>query len=60
MVLDDSDYYIAATLDAASEGLNLEAVIIACEVSDSAEDFFWAIQAGIRLKEILNDNARRH
>lgn len=60
MVLDDRDYYTTATLDAASEGLNVEAVVIACEVSGSAEDFFWAIQAGIRLKEILNDIARRH
>lgn len=58
MVLDDSEYYIAATLDVACEGLSIEAVSAACEVSDSAEDFFWAVQAAIRLKEICDDNTR--
>ena len=58
MVLDDSEYYIAATLDVACEGLSIEAVSVACEVSDSAEDFFWAVQAAIRLKEMCDDRTR--
>jgi len=58
VVLDDSEYHIAATLDVACEGLSIEAVSAACEVSDSAEDFFWAVQAAIRLKEICDDNTR--
>lgn len=52
MTLEDSQYYLAAAADIAMEGLDVSAVILAEEVSDSAEAFFWAIQAAIRLKEL--------
>lgn len=56
MDLCDSDYYTAACLDTACEQLPLSAICAACEVAESAEEFFWAVQAAIRLKEIINAN----
>ena len=55
MDLDDADYYTAACLDAACEQLPLSAVSAACEVAEDAEQFFWAVQAAVRLKEVCDE-----
>lgn len=52
--LDDMDYMKSACLDTAFEELDGKAVCCACSVAETAEQFFWAIQASIRLKEITN------
>lgn len=52
------DYYTAACLDTACEQLPLVAVCAACDVSQSAEEFFWAVQAAIKLKEVCGANRR--
>lgn len=54
MTLDDLDYYIAGFFDAAYENLPFETVLIAEEISENGEQFFWAVQAAVRLKEICN------
>lgn len=58
MNLTADDYWLAACLDTAYEGISGEAVTAACEVSENAEQFFWAVQTAIRLKELINDNTR--
>lgn len=60
MVLSDQDYMVAACCDVLVEQLTLQDVATANEVSNSAEEFFWAIQAVVRLKEIRDDNQRRY
>ena len=54
MELDDSDYWIAACSDIAYERLDVEAISAACRVSESAEEFFWAVQAAVLLKEVCD------
>ena len=54
MTLTQDDYYIAACLDTAYEKLNVEAISAACEVAQNAEEFFWAVQTGVKLKEVTN------
>ena len=58
MTLTESDYYTAACLDTAYEGLDVEAVSAACRVSENAEEFFWAVQAAVMLKEVIDANRR--
>jgi len=58
MTLTESDYYTAACLDTAYEGLDVEAISAACRVSQNAEEFFWAVQAAVRLKEICDANSQ--
>ena len=58
MELDDSDYWIASCLDTAYEGLSVEAISAACRVSENAEEFFWAVQAAVALKEICDANSK--
>lgn len=55
MTIDDKDYYTAACLDTACEQLSLSAVSAACEVAEDAEQFFWAVQAAIKLKEVSDE-----
>ena len=54
MDLCDSDYYIAACLDTAYEKLDVETISAACSAARNAEEFFWAVQAGVRLKEVCD------
>lgn len=54
MKLSDDDYYIAAVCDAVAENLTLGAVDAAHSVASNAEQFFWAVQAAVRLKEIAD------
>ena len=58
MTLTESDYYTAACLDIAYERLDVEAVSAACRVSENAEEFFYAVQAAVMLKEICDANRR--
>ena len=58
MTLTESDYYTAACLDTAYERLDVEAISAACRVSENAEEFFWAVQASVMLKEVCNANRR--
>lgn len=54
MCLDDSDYWIAACSDIAYEGLDVDAISAACRVARNAEEFFWAVQAAVKLKEVID------
>ena len=56
MTLTESDYYTAACLDTAYEGLDVEAISAACRVSENAEEFFWAVQAAVMLKGVCDAN----
>ena len=47
------DYAAAACADALVEGLTLSALQAAHEVSETPEQFFWAVQASIKLKELV-------
>lgn len=47
------DYAVAACADALVEGLTLSALQAAHEVSETTEQFFWAVQASIKLKELV-------
>jgi hypothetical protein len=58
MNLTESDYYTAACLDTAYEGLSVEAVAAAYDVACNGESFFYAVQAAVRLKEICDANWR--
>jgi len=53
MELRDADYYTAACLDTAYERVGVEAISAACQVAQNAEQFFWAVQAAIKLKELI-------
>jgi hypothetical protein len=52
MTPEPHDYYAAACADALVEDLTLAAVQAAYEVSETAEQFFCAVQAALRLKEL--------
>ena len=54
------DYAAAACADALVEGLTISALQAAHDVSETPEQFFWAVQGAIKLKELVNDNARGH
>jgi len=54
MDLCDTDYWQAACLDTACEQLPLNAISAACQVAQNAEQFFWAVQAAIRLKGVCD------
>jgi hypothetical protein len=51
---DDHDWYVAACADATVENLPLAALQAAYEVSTSPQEFFWAIWASIKLKDLMN------
>ena len=52
MNLSETDYWIAACSDIAYEELPVDVVQAAHDVSATAEEFFYAVQASIQLKEI--------
>ena len=54
MNLTSDDYYIAAIGDALVENLSIVAADAANQVANNGEEFFWAIQAAIQLKEICD------
>ena len=48
------DWCAAACADALVEGLTLHALQAAHDVAETPEEFFWAVQASIRLKEVCS------
>lgn len=54
MNLTSDDYYRAAIADAIVEDLTIVAADAAHHVAQSGEEFFWAIQASIQLKEVCD------
>ena len=54
MNLTSDDYYIAAIGDALVENLSIVAADAANQVANNGEEFFWAIQAAIQLKEVCD------
>ena len=56
MELDPKDYTSAACADALVEGLTLYALQAAHDVADSPQEFFWAVQGAISLKEVMDAN----
>ena len=54
--LTDDDYYRAAIADAVFENLTISAVQAAHDVSETAEQFFWAVHTAIMLAELLRSN----
>jgi hypothetical protein len=54
---DDKDYCSAACVDALVENLTLSALQAAHDVAQTPEEFYWAVQASIMLKEMANDMA---
>jgi hypothetical protein len=54
--VDPKDYTSAACADALVEGLTLYALQAAHDVADSPEEFFWAVQGAILLKETCDAN----
>jgi len=48
------DYYASACADALAEDIQLVALQAAYDVAQTAEQFFWAVQASIRLKEVCD------
>jgi hypothetical protein len=54
MNLTETDYWIAACSDIAYEDLPVDVVQAAHDVSETAEDFFYAVQASIQLKEVCD------
>lgn len=53
MVTNDVDWCSAACADALVEGLTISALQAAHDVAETPEEFFWAVQASVRLKEIV-------
>lgn len=51
--LDNTDYCAAACADALVEGLTLDALQAAHDVASTPEEFFWAVQASIKLAEVI-------
>ena len=60
MTATPTDYTAAACADALAEGLTLHALQCAHEVASSPEEFFWAVQASIRLAEIARCTPMRY
>ena len=56
MDVDPKDYTSAACADALVEGLTLYALQAAHDVAQTPEEFFWAVQGAILLKETINAN----
>ena len=56
MDVDPKDYTSAACADALAEGLTLYALQAAHDVAQTPQEFFWAIQGAILLKEVMDAN----
>lgn len=54
--LTDNDYYRAAMADAHVEGLDTKDVYDTLFITKSGEEFFWAIYALVKLKEITKSS----
>jgi len=54
--LTDDDYYRAAIADAVFENLTISAVQAAHDVSETAEQFFWAVHTAIMLAELVRSS----
>lgn len=54
MKLDDVDWCAAACADALVEGLTIQALQAAHDVADTPFEFWVAVAASIRLKEVLH------
>lgn len=54
MKLSEVDWCSAACADALVEGLTISALQAAHDVAETPEEFFWAVQASVRLKEIVD------
>lgn len=55
MESDDVDWCSAACADALVEGLTLQALQAAHDVARTPQEFHWAVQASVRLKDIVED-----
>ena len=53
MELSDVDWCSAACADALVEGLTISALQAAHDVAETPEEFFWAVQASVRLKDTV-------
>ena len=49
----DKDWTSAACVDALVEGLTLQALQAAHDVATTPQEFYWAVQASVRLKDIV-------
>ena len=58
MRLSDADYCSAACADALVEGLTLYTLQAAHDVSSTAQEFYMAVQAAIRLKDTIDAYTR--
>lgn len=54
----DKDWCSAACADALVEGLTISALQAAHDVAVTPEEFFWAVQASVRLKTVLQEETR--
>lgn len=59
LYLNDRDWCAAACADALIADLQISAIQSAHDVSETPEQFFWAVQASIRIKEIGQDRGQR-
>lgn len=53
----DIDWCAAACADALVEGLTLHALQAAHEVARTPQEFYWAVEAAIKLKEVCDDRS---
>ena len=53
----DKDWCSAACADALVEGLTLQALQAAHDVARTPEEFYWGVQASVRLDEIVKGAA---
>lgn len=58
MMPEDVDWCAAACADALVEGLTLQVMQAAHDVSNTPEQFFVAVHASIKLKEMCDANRR--
>lgn len=55
MKLNNVDYCAAACADACVEGLSMQSLQAAKDVSMTPKQFFYAVQAAVKLKELLDE-----
>lgn len=55
MELSDVDWCSAACADALVEGLTISALQAAHDVAETPEEFFWAVQASVRMKDTMKE-----
>jgi hypothetical protein len=57
MNIEDVDWCAAACADALAEGLTIAALQAAHDVAETPQEFWVAVCASIRLKEVCDDHA---